>query len=266
MDLFEEDESMLPEEPLDMGVLSEYDAKLLLDLIHSSFSCGTQYTYKELFGKLRELFPFEYASSMLAQPYANGSFESVGSINFNFPSEYVSTYNAKGLKSRCSITKWNFRELRPQFWRETVEKIPQSEDILSLCSDFGIPREGYSHGAGGRGLKNRASVFWFATAPHECRKRTMTILELVIPHFHQALCLLLDKEDRKDHLPRPLSSREKEVLYWLKEGKSSWEVSVILGTSERTINFHVHNIMQKLEVTNRAQAVAVGARLGLIAL
>lgn len=94
----------------------------------------------------------------------------------------------------------------------------------------------------------------------------MTILELVIPHFHQVLCLLLDKEDRKDHPVRPLSSREKEVLYWLKEGKSSWEVSVILGTSERTINFHVYNIMQKLEVTNRAQAVAVGARLGLITL
>jgi LuxR family quorum-sensing transcriptional regulator LasR len=48
------------------------------------------------------------------------------------------------------------------------------------------------------------------------------------------------------------------------QGKSSWEMSVILGISERTANFHVFNIMRKLGATNRAQAVAVAARQGLI--
>jgi DNA-binding CsgD family transcriptional regulator len=61
-----------------------------------------------------------------------------------------------------------------------------------------------------------------------------------------------------------LSLREKEVLDWLKQGKSSWDISVILGISERTVNFHVYKIMQKLGVTNRPQAVAVAAHYGLI--
>jgi DNA-binding CsgD family transcriptional regulator len=61
-----------------------------------------------------------------------------------------------------------------------------------------------------------------------------------------------------------LSSREKEVLDWLQQGKSSWEVSVILAISESTVNFHVSNIKRKLGATNRAQALAIAARLGLL--
>ncbi len=48
------------------------------------------------------------------------------------------------------------------------------------------------------------------------------------------------------------------------QGKSSWEISVILNISERTVNFHIYNIMQKLEAVNRTHAVAVATSLGLI--
>ena len=60
-----------------------------------------------------------------------------------------------------------------------------------------------------------------------------------------------------------LSKREKEVLLWLTKGKSSWEISVILSISERTVNFHVMNIMQKLEAVSRIQAVALAVEKGL---
>lgn len=61
-----------------------------------------------------------------------------------------------------------------------------------------------------------------------------------------------------------LSVREKEVLSWSKRGKSSWEISAILNISERTVNFHVNNIMQKLDAVSRTQAVAVAIERGLI--
>jgi len=60
-----------------------------------------------------------------------------------------------------------------------------------------------------------------------------------------------------------LSKREKEVLSWLKEGKSSWDIATILNISERTVNFHVSNIMQKLNAVSRTQAVAVAIEKGL---
>ena len=62
----------------------------------------------------------------------------------------------------------------------------------------------------------------------------------------------------------PISMREKEVLKWLKIGKSSWDVSVILDISERTVNFHVTNIMNKLDAITRTQAVAISIERGLI--
>ncbi|GBE03501.1 MAG TPA: response regulator [Nitrospirae bacterium] len=61
-----------------------------------------------------------------------------------------------------------------------------------------------------------------------------------------------------------LSMREKEVLKWLKIGKSSWDISIILGISERTVNFHVTNIMSKLDAMTRTQAVAISIEKGLI--
>ncbi len=58
-----------------------------------------------------------------------------------------------------------------------------------------------------------------------------------------------------------LSPREREVLEWLRLGKTSWDISVILRISERTVNYHVQNIIHKLGVVNRMQAVSVAANL-----
>jgi FixJ family two-component response regulator len=63
--------------------------------------------------------------------------------------------------------------------------------------------------------------------------------------------------------PATLSLREKEILKWLKKGKTSWDISIILCISERTVNFHVKNIMQKLNAVSRIQAVAVAVEKGL---
>ncbi len=61
-----------------------------------------------------------------------------------------------------------------------------------------------------------------------------------------------------------LSHREKEVLKWLKKGKTSWDISVILCISERTVNFHIKNIMQKLDAVSRTHAVVKAIEMGLI--
>jgi DNA-binding CsgD family transcriptional regulator len=61
-----------------------------------------------------------------------------------------------------------------------------------------------------------------------------------------------------------LSPRERQVLKWLSLGKTSWDISVILRISERTVNYHVSNIMKKLDVTNRLQAVSEAVNLEII--
>lgn len=54
---------------------------------------------------------------------------------------------------------------------------------------------------------------------------------------------------------KKLSNKETEVLRWVEEGKTNWEVSIILGISERTVKFHLSNIFKKYQVSNRIQAI-----------
>ncbi|MBC8414591.1 MAG: response regulator [Nitrospira sp.] len=61
-----------------------------------------------------------------------------------------------------------------------------------------------------------------------------------------------------------LSDRETEVLSWIRHGKSSGDIAIILNISERTVNFHVKNIMYKFHVTNRTHAIALAIEKGML--
>lgn len=54
----------------------------------------------------------------------------------------------------------------------------------------------------------------------------------------------------------PLTPRERDSLALVAEGKTDWEISMILGVSEATARFHVDNARRKLDAVSRAQAVA----------
>ena len=54
-----------------------------------------------------------------------------------------------------------------------------------------------------------------------------------------------------------LTRREFDSLALVADGKTDWEISVILNLSEATARFHVDNARRKLGAVNRAQAVAM---------
>jgi len=64
----------------------------------------------------------------------------------------------------------------------------------------------------------------------------------------------------------PLSPREHEILQLLAAGLSNKQVAGQLKISEHTVKFHVNSIFNKLNASSRAEAVAIGARRGLILL
>ncbi|EIL95975.1 MULTISPECIES: autoinducer binding domain-containing protein [Rhodanobacter] len=61
-----------------------------------------------------------------------------------------------------------------------------------------------------------------------------------------------------------LTQREHEVLIWTAEGKTAYEIGRILGIAERTVNFHISNVMMKLGVVNKLQAVVKAIMTGLL--
>lgn len=54
-----------------------------------------------------------------------------------------------------------------------------------------------------------------------------------------------------------LTRRERELLAALAAGSTNAELAVALGVSVNTVKFHLRNLFEKLNVRNRAQAVAI---------
>jgi LuxR family transcriptional regulator len=80
-------------------------------------------------------------------------------------------------------------------------------------------------------------------------------------HLSMSRCLtpkLMPEADVK------LSNRELAVLRWTADGKTSGEISSILNISERTVNFHIHNAISKLNATNKTSTAVKAAMIGLL--
>jgi DNA-binding CsgD family transcriptional regulator len=63
----------------------------------------------------------------------------------------------------------------------------------------------------------------------------------------------------------PISPREQQCLSLAAKGQTSADIAHKLALSERTVNFHFGNILSKLAVANRGEAIAVAISRGIIA-
>jgi len=99
--------------------------------------------------------------------------------------------------------------------------------------------------------------------------------DIMVRLFHEALIAGIETDyvrlwaERRnlDLSPSPsvtLTPREVEILSWIRQGKTNWEMAKIQEISERTVKFHVANILRKLEATSRSQAVANALELNLL--
>ena len=237
------------------------DALALIELIGMCLISKSEKDFRSLFPKIQELFPFDFAIAVLGEHDSSHGVFSASQVNVSFPDGWLSEYLAKNYIQEDRVVLENFRSFRVQVWPLARKNLSRREEITSLGIDFGL-RECCTHGTSGV-AGSRGSMFCFSSSSITCSDRHKAILEVLIPHLHMVLSgITIGTSQEKCDVA--LSSREKEVLDWLKEGKTSWEISAILKISERTVNFHVTNILRKLQVVNRAQAVAVAIRSGLV--
>lgn len=238
------------------------DALALLDCIEACHACRSREAFQALFPRIRALLPFEHSLAVVGR-LDDGAALAVDGINNNFPEAWLRPYTAAGGFARDALVRHNLATHEAVYWSETTPGLARP-NALALCLDCGL-RQGWVAGAAPVLSGRDSSLFCFAGATGRRDRRTEAVLRHLVPHLHLALVCAVERPAAA--WPAPvLSPREKEVLDWLKEGKRSWDIAVILGIGERTVNFHVANILDKLGVTNRTQAVAVALARGLIAL
>ncbi len=85
---------------------------------------------------------------------------------------------------------------------------------------------------------------------------------VIAPQFAAGIASEIQLRETSD---RPaLTSREGEVLKLLAEGRTAQKIGAELHLSEATVKTHLHNLYEKLNVSDRAAAVATAMRWGLL--
>lgn len=112
---------------------------------------------------------------------------------------------------------------------------------------------------GVRGVLGLCTYFAFSNFDKKLLWKLRTTMQILAPHLHLAY-LQATTPSSLEQAAEPqlvLTPREEEIMKWVAEGKTNWEISIILSVSLNTIKFHLKNIYQKLGgVENRWTAVA----------
>jgi DNA-binding NarL/FixJ family response regulator len=111
-------------------------------------------------------------------------------------------------------------------------------------------------GADGYLLKN--------AEPEELRKAIILVHEGMSVLSPQITRFVLKKVTTDRLSENDLSSRELEVLDCLAQGMTTYQIASVLFISENTVKTHVRHILEKLEASNRAEAVHKALQMGLL--
>jgi DNA-binding NarL/FixJ family response regulator len=104
------------------------------------------------------------------------------------------------------------------------------------------------------------------TEPEQLRQAILWMAEgksVLSPDITSAVLHALNRSQSGDNA-NPLSDRELEVLDCLAAGKTTNQIGAQLFISENTVKTHIRHILEKLEASNRTEAVSKAIQLGLI--
>jgi DNA-binding CsgD family transcriptional regulator len=185
-----------------------------------------------------------------------------GYVFNNVSPAFMSVYRERGYDAIDPIRPLGAHRSEPFFWSQTpslVNLTREQKDYLAFLKQFGV-REGISIPI--FGAKGTVAVVAAGTITHELRigPADLVDLELACAYVHKRYLQLQGASDSE--LPN-LTKREREVLAWIAQGKSTNVIATILGVSEHTVDTLTRRTFQKLGVNDRISAVlkAVGAGL-----
>lgn len=156
-------------------------------------------------------------------------------------------------------------------WRQPRRGVkPRSHQVFKTAFDFGY-RQGYiipAHAVDTQGRRSSALITLFWSEQEELFGTPETLppwLRLVGLYYHERMLQLRGISSGTLAEMPALSDRERECLNWACRGKTCSESAIIMGITERTVEFHIANAMKKLGVHNKFHAIAVAIQRGLIA-
>ncbi len=239
-----------------MNDLCKTELVVLLEIISDCVNCDSMEIFFAITSKLENLLQSGHIVFLSSKKDFPRTPVAIQEINVSYPAEWTDIYRSQ-----------NYTEVDPLissgqtglvYWKDLYNKIPPDQEFYSQAKSFGLGN-GFSHIISNQKLFGLMSVAdeKLANSP-----RNRAIINNLVPHFHQLVQFLTHKQAR-ENVPK-LTTREREVLLWAMEGKSNWEISIVLGISQESIKGHIANILRKLDASNRAHAVAIALQYDLL--
>ncbi|KMO34389.1 LuxR family transcriptional regulator [Methylobacterium aquaticum] len=177
-----------------------------------------------------------------------------------WPREWTKRYFAKNYIARDPAirhlmnqpSEFRWEDLKPLCRSDTTAQM-----IMDEAADFRL-RQGITIPL--LTIEGDIAGFSFAGEKLDISPEDLGMLRLVATYAFGRLLLIRETPGTGVSL----APREREALQWASEGKSEWEIGMIMGISEHGAEKHLRNARAKLGVSSRVHAVAQGIRLGLI--
>ena len=234
--------------------LTRLELQDMLEISHDALGICSDQKLHDLLLRVRKLVPCENIIAFLGETDNHGTLKGVAKlVNAGYPAEWLGSYLENGYTAVDPVLNTHFRQFKPQLWSKTYQGAESDAELnfIEHAGSYGLT-EGATLGQRDH-TETLGSLISFAGVDMGEHPRHMAVLAYLTPHLHIALMRTAFAQSDSRSL---LSAREREVLQWMIEGKTNWEASRILGISERTVKFHVKNILVKLQSSTRGQAIA----------
>lgn len=185
------------------------------------------------------------------------------------PTFFSRLYRQDAAFGETLVTKWTANEFKPVTIPISDISVAAESLLLQEFVRIGANRV-IAHGMHDAGAK-MTSFFVFACRDVLTDPADLLQVEMLVPFLHVAWMRTQIglASGTSEHPCRPegrdlLTRREQEVLKWVYLGKSNIEIGIILGISPLTVKNHVQEILRRLDVQNRTQAVGKAFKLRIL--
>lgn len=178
----------------------------------------------------------------------------------NVSQEWFDRYCQKNYRQHDPRILHGISRSEPFLWDDIIltdnSKKSIQRQVMQEAESFGLG-DGVSipvHGVG-----SEVAIFNLASPKGQLPEydaEDMALLTLVAHAIHNKFKHIRCDNNTKIHVRTKLSQREQEVMNWTVLGKTSREIAKILDCAEGTVAFHIRNVAEKLDTSNRAQSVA----------
>lgn len=177
----------------------------------------------------------------------------------NYPDAWQTRYTEAGYLFTDPTVIRGRQSQAPMVWNETL--FASNPTLWADAQDHGI-RTGWAQSSLERNGAGSLLTLCRNAEPLTTRELTAkeTAMRWLVQVAHASLSRAILCNDTHKH--SPLTCREKEVLQWSADGKSAQDIADILNVSKSAVDFHLKNVVHKLQTPNKTAAVARAALMG----